>query len=177
MLPDPLHPAVVHFPIVLAVIAPIFAVGALWAIRRGANARRAWGLATAVVAALALSAWVATETGEAQEETVEAVVAERPFETHENAAKTFVLLSAGGLAVVAVGLVGGTIGRAGRIAGTAATLLLLGAGWRVGKSGGELVYRHGAASAYTRDVAANPQRSESERSGRGRDRDQDDDRQ
>jgi len=44
MLPNPLHPAVVHFPIVLALLLPIFAIGALWTIRRGARPRRAWGI-------------------------------------------------------------------------------------------------------------------------------------
>ena len=64
MLPDPLHPAVVHFPIVLAVLAPIFAAGALWAIRRGGRPSHAWGVATIVFALLAASSWVAVETGE-----------------------------------------------------------------------------------------------------------------
>ena len=36
MLPDPLHPAVVHFPIVLVFLVPIAAVLAVWVIRRGA---------------------------------------------------------------------------------------------------------------------------------------------
>ena len=68
MLLDPLHPAVVHFPVVLAFLLPLFAAGALWAIRRGAAPRRAWLLPIAGAAALALSAWVAVETGEAQTE-------------------------------------------------------------------------------------------------------------
>src|SRR5512146_2865702 len=67
MLPNPLHPAIVHFPIVLAFLLPIFSFGALWAIRRGARFRRAWGIPLALSAALALSSWVAVETGEGQE--------------------------------------------------------------------------------------------------------------
>jgi hypothetical protein len=35
MLPDPLHPIVVHFPVVLVVLLPVFALGALLVIRRG----------------------------------------------------------------------------------------------------------------------------------------------
>jgi uncharacterized membrane protein len=39
MLPDPLHPIVVHFPIVLVVLLPAFAIGALLVIRRGGGGR------------------------------------------------------------------------------------------------------------------------------------------
>jgi uncharacterized membrane protein len=59
MLPNPLHPAIVHFPIVLAFQLPIFALGALWAIRHGARFRRAWLVPVALSAALVLSSWVA----------------------------------------------------------------------------------------------------------------------
>src|SRR5690348_6821402 len=59
VLPNPLHPAVVHFPIVLAFMLPLFAIGALVAIRRGARPLRAWSLPLAVGAALTLSSWVA----------------------------------------------------------------------------------------------------------------------
>jgi len=77
MLPNPLHPAVVHFPIVLAFLLPLFAIGALVAIRKGARPLRAWSLPLAVGAALTLSSWIAVETGEDQDERVERVVAER----------------------------------------------------------------------------------------------------
>ena len=148
MLPDPMHPAVVHFPIVLAVLAPVFAIGALWAIRRGARPARAWGVTTLVLAALAASAWVSVETGEQQEDRVERVVGERPLESHEEAAETFLLAAAGVLAISALGLARGSVGRVGRLAGAVGTVVLVGLGWNVGRSGGALVYQHGAASAY-----------------------------
>ena len=77
MLPNPLHPVVVHFPIVLAVLAPFVALGALWAIRRGTLARRAWSIPAAVLGALVVSGWVAAQTGEREEDRVERVVSER----------------------------------------------------------------------------------------------------
>lgn len=149
LLPDPLHPAIVHLPIALTVLAPLFALGALIAIARGAAVLRAWGLAAAMLAALALSAYVSLETGEQQEERVERVVPERAFESHEDAAKGFFLLSLGVLGVAGVGLLKGRLGTASRYAAAAGTLALLVAGFRVGHTGGELVYRHGAARAYT----------------------------
>lgn len=148
MLPNPLHPAVVHFPIVLAFLLPLFAIGALVAIRRGARPLRAWSLPLAVGAALTLSSWVAVQTGEAQDERVERVVAEQPLESHEEAAELFLTLSGVLLLVSATGLVRGVVGRAGRVTATVGAVALVAAAAQVGHSGGELVYRHGAASAY-----------------------------
>ena len=48
LLPNPLHPAVVHLPIALTLLVPIFAIGALVAIRRGAKVVRAWSIAAAL---------------------------------------------------------------------------------------------------------------------------------
>ena len=104
MLPDPLHPAVVHFPIVLTFLLPLAALAGLWRIRRGAPARPAWGLATAIAAALTFSAWLAVETGEADEEGVERVVAEAPLENHEHAAERFLVFSAVVLAAAGAGM-------------------------------------------------------------------------
>ena len=153
MLPNPLHPAVVHFPIVLAFLLPLFAVGALVAIRKGARPLRAWSLPLAVGAALTLSSWVAVETGEDQDERVERVVAEQPLETHEERAELFLTLSGAVLLVSTTGLAGGVVGRAGRITATAGAFALVVAGAMVGHSGGELVYKHGAASAYAPSAA------------------------
>ena len=145
----PLHPLVVHFPIVLAVLLPISVLVALWAIRKGATSRRVWPVPLAVAAALTVSAWVATRTGEAQEDRVERVVARGALHGHEESAERFLVLS-GVLLVVAVGgLASGTIGRAARIVTAVGAIGLVAAGAQVGHSGGVLVYRHGAASAYT----------------------------
>lgn len=149
MLPNPLHPAIVHFPVVLAVLLPIFALGAVWAIRRGAAARRAWAIPVGVAVALAVSAWAAVQTGEAQDERVERVVAERPLETHEEMAEAF-LTASGVLALIAAaGLIGGVAGRAARVTTALGSVALVVFAARVGHSGGELVYRYGAANAYT----------------------------
>ena len=37
MIPDPLHPAIVHLPIVLRACLPLAGLGALWSVRRGAG--------------------------------------------------------------------------------------------------------------------------------------------
>ena len=145
----PLHPVVVHFPIVLSVLLPISAIWALWAIRKGTTPRRAWSVPAAMAVALALSALAAVKTGEAQDERVERVVAEQPLESHEEAAETFLALSGGLALLVAAGLVRGRAGGVARMLGPAGAAALVAVAVYVGHSGGKLVYQYGAASAYT----------------------------
>jgi uncharacterized membrane protein len=149
MLPDPLHPVIVHFPLVLAVLLPFFAAGALWVIKRGTAPRRAWAVPVALAVALSFSAWLAVQTGEAQDERVERVVAEQPLETHEEAAEMFLTLSGGLVLLAAAGLAPGRVGRSARVLATGGAVALVIAAVNVGHSGGQLVYRYGAASAYT----------------------------
>lgn len=153
LIPTPLHPAIVHLPIALTLLVLPFALGALWAIRRGARPVRSWGIATALIAALTLSAWASIETGEQADERVESVVAEAPIKAHESAADVFLLLSVATLAVAALGLRSGRIGSSARALGTVGACALIFAGWRVGHSGGALVYKYGAASAYIGDTS------------------------
>lgn len=148
LVPTPLHPAIVHLPIALTLLVPIFAVGALVAIRRGTRVFRAWGIAAALLAALSASAFVALETGEQQEEAVEEVVPESALEGHEESAQAFLAASLIVLGVAVLGLAKGRLGAAARPLAVAGTLVLVVLGYRVGHSGGRLVYVHGAASAY-----------------------------
>jgi len=153
-IPDPLHPAVVHLPIALAVLMPLLALLAGLAIRQGFVPARAWGAVVLLQAVLVGSAWYALETGEDQEERVEEVVAERHIEEHEEAAERFHRLGIAALVLVAAGLLPGRAGGVGRAAAVVATVVVLAASVPVGHSGGELVYRHGAARAYTDGAAA-----------------------
>jgi hypothetical protein len=148
LIPNPLHPAVVHIPVALAVLLPLFVLGSLWLIRRGARPRAAWGVTIGLMALLSGSAWLAVQTGEQQEERVEAVVPEQSIHSHEEAADLFVAVSAAVLVVALAGLARGRIGQAGRWLAAAGTAAILVTGWRVGHTGGMLVYRDGAAAAY-----------------------------
>jgi len=167
VLPDPLHPAVVHFPIVLVVLLPLVVFAALWAIRRGARPARAWAIPVAFSALLLVSAWAALKTGEGQEERVEEVVPEEALHAHEESAERFLALSGVLLVVMGAGLIGGGVGQAARIVATAGAVGLVVAGVAVGHSGGELVYRHGAASAYV-GSADQLRSSQAAREGTGR---------
>ena len=162
MLPDPLHPAVVHLPIALALLAPLWALLAFLAIRFRALPARAWLLVVLLQAAMLGSAWLAVETGEREEERVEEVVAERHIEAHEELAER--LLVASGVTLVAAvgGLLPAAAGAIGRGLTLAATLAVLAMGIQTGHSGGELVYRHGAASAYVTEGGSERAKEEEE---------------
>lgn len=153
MLPDPLHPAIVHFPVVLAFLLPISALVAIWTIRKGARPTRAWLVPLAIAVALSLSSWVAVQTGENQDERVERVVQEQPLDTHEEAAEAFLTASVVVLLVAAGGLIKGPIGTIGRVGATLGAVALVAGAAYVGHTGGQLVYRYGAASAYATPAA------------------------
>lgn len=145
----PLHPKLVHLPIALAILMPLLSGGLLLAWLRDLLPRRAWIVAVALQAVLVLASFAAMRTGEQDEETVEAVVAEAAIEAHEEAAEVFTWTAAGVLVLFAAGaLLPVGAARAAAGAATAATLVVLFLGYRVGQAGGSLVYEHGAAAAY-----------------------------
>jgi uncharacterized membrane protein len=156
MLPSPLHPAIVHFPIVFSVLLPLAALAALWAIRKGAAPVRGWAFPLALAVGLTGSAWVALRTGEAEEERVEAYVPETAIHDHEEAAERFLLIAGVVMLIAGAGLLRGTAGSAARLVATAGTAVVLLAGVQVGRAGGELVYEHGAAQAYAGAAAPSP---------------------
>jgi uncharacterized membrane protein len=170
MIPDPLHPAVVHFPVVLATLLPFVAVLTLIVIARGGSARRWWGVTVGALAVLTVAAFVAVRTGETDEDRVEGVVAEQPLESHEEAGERFVILSAVVLLVGAGGLLPRGTGRAFRLLTTAATFVLMAGIVQVGHSGAMLVYRHGAASAYVTAGAGQDLPAVSREAGNGESR-------
>jgi uncharacterized membrane protein len=161
MLPDPLHPAIVHLPIALALLMPMLALVVALAIRRGALPRYSWAGIVALQLLLVGSGWLAIETGEDQEERVERVVREHYIEEHEERAEAFVWGSAATAVVLSVGLAASPAATVARAVGVAATVGVLGLGIRVGHSGGELVYEHGAAAVYAKAAPTRAARASS----------------
>lgn len=151
----PLHPKLVHLPIALALLMPVLSFGILFAWIRDLLPRRTWIVALALQALLVASSVVAMRTGEAEEETVEKVVAESAIEAHEEAAELFTWTAAGVLVLFVAGaaLPAAAAARTAATVASAATLVVLFLGYRVGQAGGSLVYEHGAASAYTNGAA------------------------
>ena len=79
---------------------------------------------------------------------MEDVVSESVIHGHEEAAEGLLAGSAVLAVVVLAGLVPGVLGKGARYAAVPVALVVVVLGFRVGKSGGELVYTHGAAAAY-----------------------------
>ncbi|HZS58002.1 MAG TPA: hypothetical protein VFA43_01945 [Gemmatimonadaceae bacterium] len=155
-IPDPLHPAVVHLPIALAVLLPFFTAGSFWAIRRGIKPARAWLLTTGLLGLLALSAGVAVQTGKTQSDRVEQTVGEAAVDQHEEAGEAFLMISAIVFAASLAGLAGGLFGRLARGATVLGVLTLFIAVWLVGHSGGAIVYHSGTAIGAAAKTAPAP---------------------
>lgn len=152
-MPEPLHPALVHIPIALAMLMPLLSVLALLMIRWNLYPARTWGTIVLLQALLLGSGWIAASAGGREEDRVEKVVDHDLIEEHEHAAGRFLVGAGVVLVISAAGLLSGTAGIAGRVATVVGSVALLGMSGAVGHSGGELVYKHGAASAYIEGAA------------------------
>lgn len=145
----PLHPAIVHIPLGVAVVVPLLMIVLTVALVRRKASRRSFLLVALLQAIVVGGGLVALSTGEAEEDRVEAVVAEPAIERHEELANVFVAATGVTLALALLaGVAPERWTRRLAVAGTVASIGALGVGVAVGHAGGELVYRHGAATAY-----------------------------
>lgn len=146
----PLHPALTHVPLGLAVVLPIVTAAVLFAVWSGKLGRRPILLVVVLQATVVASGWYAMETGEHEAERVASFVPEAALSSHAEWGERFVIASAVTLALSLAALFVPWRGTSrGALAATVVTGAL--AAWlgvRTGHEGGELVYRHQAARAY-----------------------------
>lgn len=150
MSPLPLHPAIVHVPIGVALVLPVVAGALAVAIGRGLFPQRAW-LVVVLLEALALGGGLAAaRTGEDDRRETVMTVGSATLDPHEADGHAFNRWAGLALGLGAAGLLPGPAlaGHAVRAAGVVATLVSAYAAYRAGHGGGELVYRYGAASVY-----------------------------
>lgn len=154
-LPNPLHPAIVHFPIVLILLGMVIAlIAVFW--RKGYIPV----FAAALLTLGALGAWGAMETGESDEDSVKqsSRQANALLHSHEDWAKR-TLAASSIAAVIAMGALAlYRFPRVARGTAAAAALAACAASWCVyetGHLGGALVYQHGAG-VHAQGVATAP---------------------
>ncbi|HYQ81996.1 MAG TPA: DUF2231 domain-containing protein [Anaeromyxobacteraceae bacterium] len=156
-MPSPLHPALVHLPLGLALATPLLSGGIVLAAWRGWLPRRAWVAAVALQGLLVAGGVAAVVTGHRDGDRVEKVVGEEAVDAHEERAEAFVWTAGAVLALAAAALA-----VPARAAAPLAALSLAGMvaaavlAYRAGQAGGELVYRHGAARAWGAGAAGPP---------------------
>lgn len=167
LLPNPLHPAVVHFPIVLLLLGAVVAIVAVFWRKNGVPA-----LAAALLVLGALGTWAAVQSGESDGGLIEnsSPQINGLIDAHETWAKRTLVIS-----ILAAFASGGTVLAArwpwaARAVAVVAALLSIAAAYGVyetGHRGGALVYRHAAGveiatttTSVTADPAAKPQTSD-----------------
>ena len=143
----PLHPIVVHFPIVLGALLPFLAILLWWAIKKWHWTPKVWALVSAVALVYSLSAVTAVQLGEVDEEKVEKVISEEVIEEHEEAGELIPWL-AGTLFLVSLGGLTKKYSHHAKVAMIIFSLFGILPLVNAGHTGGELVYEHGAAFAH-----------------------------
>jgi hypothetical protein len=151
----PLHPAIVHAPLGLALAVPVVLLVLTVGLFRRKVAPRALLIGALLQTIVVGGGLLALATGDAEESRVEAVVPESAIERHEDLATLFVSAAA----VTLAGTLAASFGRERwsrrfAVASTGASVAVLALGLAVGHAGGNLVYRDGAASAYSTSAGA-----------------------
>jgi uncharacterized membrane protein len=143
----PLHPLVVHFPIVLGTLLPIFGILVWWGIKQKVVPQKAWSLVVIFAFVYTVSSLVAVELGEKDEEIVEKIISERVIEEHEEAGELIPWI--GGTLFI-FSLIGYIRKKSDRLRLTLAILSLLAVYPLIetGHTGGKLVYKYGAVIAH-----------------------------
>ena len=143
----PLHPIVVHFPIVLGTLLPFLAILLWFGIKKWQLPPKVWALVSAVALVYALSGTAAVYLGEEDEEKVEKIISEKVIEEHEEAAELIPWI-AGSLFLVSLGGFTVRYQKHAQVALIVLSLVGVAPLINAGHTGGELVYEHGAAIAH-----------------------------
>jgi uncharacterized membrane protein len=174
----PLHPAVVHVPLGLALVMPLLLAALVWAIASGRLPARAWLVGLLLQGVVLGAAVVALRTGEQDEERVEGRASEAQIEAHEHAAQAFTFAAGGTFLAAALGLALRNRSRPFLAAGFGTVVLsvaMLGFGIQAGHRGGQLVHGGGGLSAPGQGEPAGGEEQAVGRDARDTDDDGDDD--
>ena len=145
----PFHPIIVHFPLALTFILPALVLIFALMIKRNKMSQQAWIIIIGLQILTTATGYIALDSGEEAEETVEKVVDKKIIHEHEERAEIFVGATVLALVLsVAAYFLKTQIQIFVQLAVCLVSLVACFLAYRTGESGGELVYKHGAASAY-----------------------------
>ncbi len=153
----PVHPMIVHFPLALTFILPILILVFAFLIKTNKMSPQGWLIIIGLQLMVVATGYISLETGENEEDLVAKVLDKKLIGEHEEAAETFV----GSTVIVLVLSIGVFFIRNEfqfpvKIAIALVGLVSCYLAFLAGSLGGELVYKHGAASAYEMPSEAVP---------------------
>ena len=154
----PFHPMIVPFPMALTFILPVLVLVFAYMIHINKMTPRGWLIIVGLQLVVTITGYVSLESGETEEHTVSKVVAKDYIHAHEEAAEIFV----GSTVIALVVSIGAFFLRKGlqlpvKVAVAVIGLVSCYLAYRTGTLGGELVYQHGAASAYVEGAESAPE--------------------
>jgi uncharacterized membrane protein len=155
MMNIPIHPQIVHFPLALTFILPILILIFALMIKTHKMAPQTWLIIIGLQLATTVSGYISMETGENEEDQVEKIVTKKFIQEHEERAEVFVGVTVLALVVSVASFF--LIKEVQFYAHVLVVVISVISGffaYRTGKSGGELVYHHGAASVYLNNADA-----------------------
>lgn len=155
----PLHPTIVHFPMAVTFVIPILVVVFAYMIKQNKMSPKGWLVIVGLQLAVVITGYISLETGETEEHNVEKVVSKKIIHEHEEAAEIFVGSTVIALVLsIAAFFIRKEIGFPVKLGIAVIGLISSFLAYRTGQLGGELVYKHGAAAAYSNmNTSAAPQ--------------------
>lgn len=147
----PLHPVIVHLPIALTIILPFLILVFTFLIKSNKLSAQTWLVIIGLQLVTTVSGYVALETGENEEALVQKVVDKKLIHHHEESAEIFVGSTVLALVLsVAVFFLRRELQFPVHLIVCVISFISCYLVYETGGTGGELVYRHGAAGAYVK---------------------------
>ena len=145
----PFHPVMVHFPIALAFILPILILVFAFMIKSQKMTHQAWLVIIGLQVMTTVTGYVALDSGEKEEHQVATVLDKKHIHHHEESAEIFVGSTVLALVIsIAAFFLRKEIQFYVHLSVCIVTIISCFLVYKTGSSGGELVYRYGAANAY-----------------------------
>ena len=147
----PFHPVIVHLPIALTIILPVLILVFAFLIKSNKMSTQAWLVIIGLQLATTVTGYIALESGEDEEALVQKVVDKKLIHHHEESAEIFVGSTVLALVLsVAVFFLRKELQFPIHLVVCLVSLISCYLVYETGGTGGELVYRHGAAGAYVK---------------------------